>query len=77
MCEKTDSPPTGPQLLHAIKRNFGGLEESGLEAENIFKNKLRGDMDTPPDMSTVRHAVSSMFTHPMKIFIHLTNRCVI
>ena len=26
MCEKSNAPPTGPQLEHAIRRNFGGME---------------------------------------------------
>ena len=38
MCEKTNRPPSGPQLQHAIKRNFGGLED--FNTYEIFKNYL-------------------------------------
>ena len=34
MCDKSQSDPTGRQLEHAIKRNFGGLEE--VNAYEIF-----------------------------------------
>ena len=48
MCEKSNRPPTGPQLEHAIKRNFGGLDS--LNTYEIFKNHL-GKLDTEPDLS--------------------------
>ena len=38
MCEKSDCPLTGPQLEHAIKRNFGGLDS--FNTYEIFKNYL-------------------------------------
>ena len=48
MCEKSNRPPTGPQLEHAIKRNFGGLDS--LNTYEIFKIHL-GKLDTQPDLS--------------------------
>ena len=38
MCERTASPPSEKQLEHAIKRNFGGLEE--LNTYDIFMRHL-------------------------------------
>ena len=58
MCEKTNMPLTGPQLVHAIKRNFGGLEESGVNPERIFLDRLSKSMNQPPDMSRVDPNVS-------------------
>ena len=46
-------PLTGPQLVHAIKRNFGGLEESGVNPEKIFFDKLPKNIHDPPDLTTV------------------------
>lgn len=63
MCEKTDMPPTGPQLIHAIKRNFGGLEESGLNTEIIFRQVLVRDIDTPPDLSIMKSGVSNTLSN--------------
>ena len=45
MCEKSKLPPTGPQLQHAIKRNFGGLED--FDTFNIFKRFLKNIEDQP------------------------------
>ena len=36
MCEKSQSPPTGRQLEHAIRRNFGGLDDQNFNSLNIF-----------------------------------------
>ena len=70
MCEKTDMPPTGPQLLHAIKRNFGGLEESGLNTETIFRRVLVRDIDTPPDLRIIKAGV-----RPLYQIYSLSNAC--
>ena len=40
MCDKSQSPPTGMQLEHAIRRNFGGLDEQDFNSLNIFAEKL-------------------------------------
>ena len=45
MCEKNKLPPTGPQLQHAIKRNFGGLED--FDTFKIFKRFLKNIEDQP------------------------------
>ena len=50
MCEKSNRPPTGPQLQHAIKRNFGGLED--FNTYEIFKNKLP-NIEQQPELSAV------------------------
>ena len=40
MCHKSNRPPTELQLEHAIRRNFGGLEQKGLNPLEIFKEHL-------------------------------------
>ena len=58
MCEKTNKLPTGPQLVHAIKRNFGGLKEDKLDPEKMFWDLLPGDIDHAPDLSNIPDEVS-------------------
>ena len=48
MCEKSELPPTGPQLQHAIKRNFGGLED--FDTYEIFKDSLK-NIENKPDLT--------------------------
>ena len=50
-------PPTGPQLVHAIKRNFGGLEETGLDPEQMFFQRLPTNIDEPPDLASIDRKV--------------------
>ena len=45
MCQKSQNPPTGPQLKHAIKRNFGGLDD--FDTYDIFKRYLKNIEDQP------------------------------
>ena len=52
-------PPTGPQLVHAIKRNFGGLEESGVDPEAVFFKMLPRNIDEAPDLTNIDPEVSS------------------
>ena len=52
-------PPTGPQLVHAIKRNFGGLREENLDPQEIFWELLPRDIVEPPDLTNIPHHVSS------------------
>ena len=40
MCDKSGNPPTWPQLEHAIRRNFGGLDEATLNPLEEFKKNL-------------------------------------
>ena len=54
MCEKSDCPPTGPQLEHAIKRNFGGMD--CFDTYEIFMNYL-GNLGKPPDLSNASEEV--------------------
>ncbi|CAI8034865.1 E3 ubiquitin-protein ligase RNF213 [Geodia barretti] len=57
MCEKTNMPLTGPQLVHAIKRNFGGLEESGVDPEKIFFKRLPINIEEAPDPTNIDPAI--------------------
>ena len=54
MCEKSKLPPTGPQLQHAIKRNFGGFED--FDTYEIFKQHI-SNLDDEPDMTNVPEMV--------------------
>ena len=58
MCEETNKHPTGPQLMHAIKRNFGGLKEDNLDPEEVFWNQLPKSIDNTPDLSNISEEVS-------------------
>ena len=69
MCEKSNSPPTGPQLEHAIKRNFGGLDS--LNTDEIFKKHL-GNLGTPPDLSNATEEVSSMVLFMLRLCLCVT-----
>ena len=40
MCKKSDRPPTWPQLEHAIRRNFGGMESDELDPIEEFKRRV-------------------------------------
>jgi len=40
MCEKSGLPPTWPQLEHAIRRNFGGMESDELDPLEEFKQRI-------------------------------------
>ena len=53
-------PPTGPQLVHAIKRNFGGMKDENLDPEMIFRKMLPTSIDSPPDLSNIDPEVSPM-----------------
>lgn len=48
MIKKTDQPLTMKQLEHAIKRNFGGLDNNEVDAVKIFKDKIH-IADVPSD----------------------------
>ena len=40
MCEQSGVAPTWPQLEHAIKRNFGGLESVDCNPFEEFKKQI-------------------------------------
>ena len=40
MCEESKRPPTWPQLEHAIKRNFSGLESEELNPFEEFSKLI-------------------------------------
>lgn len=44
-------PLTEPQLVHAIKRNFGGLKEGNLDPEREFLKDLAYSEVESPDQS--------------------------
>ena len=41
MCHESRSELTGRQLEHAIRRNFGGLDEQDFNSLEIFADQLR------------------------------------
>ena len=47
MCKKSRLPPTGPQLEHAIKRNFGGLEIDVLDPYEMFLKYIPENQELP------------------------------
>lgn len=47
MCEKSGLPPTGPQLEHAIRRNFGGLESKEWSPFQEFARLIPIDQEIP------------------------------
>ena len=49
MINKTDRPLTMKQLEHAVKRNFGGLDNNEVDAVKIFKDKIH-IADVPSDL---------------------------
>ena len=48
-CKITESPPSGGQLLHAIRRNFGGLDTDEVNPATIFFNHLPVDPNSAAD----------------------------
>ena len=49
MIYKTNQPLTIRQLEHAVKRNFGGLDNNEIDAVDIFKKKIH-ITDVPADI---------------------------
>ena len=48
MCAKTKMPPSRPQLEHAIKRNFGGLDDDDLKPHEEFMKEIEFIESKPP-----------------------------
>ena len=55
MCEKSGLPPTGPQLKHAICRNFGGMESDELDTLEEFQRCI--PIRDPPDLQSIPEKV--------------------
>ena len=64
MCERSVGLPlSGPQLEHAIKRNFGGLESSTFSPVNIFKTAIDfEDSGHRPDFTSISEEVSQLLS---------------
>lgn len=54
MCEKSERPLTWPQLEHAIRRNFGGLESRDLNPFREFEKIINMDKKLPVCPERVR-----------------------
>ena len=50
MCDKSGMPPTWPQLEHAIKRNFSGLNDANLDPIKEFERNLPTVTAAPLDI---------------------------
>lgn len=50
MCDKSGMPPTWPQLEHAIKRNFSGLNDVNLDPVKEFERNLPTVIAAPLDI---------------------------
>ena len=68
MCKKSGMQLTGPQLQHAIKRNFGGLDLEDIDTYSIFKSHLK-DLEHEPDLSLVNDKVMCIISNYMYIII--------
>ena len=55
MCEKSGRPPTWPQLEHAIRRNFGGIELDELDTLEEFKSRIQ--VKWTPDLQSISEEV--------------------
>ena len=53
MCQSTGMELTGPQLQHAIKRNFGGLDSKDIDTEKIFRNHVKEFLDYVPNLYNI------------------------
>ena len=62
MCDKSGSPPTWPQLEHAIQRNFGGLDGTTLDPLEEFMKNLPCNKE-PPNLTDVPPEVWSVVIH--------------
>ena len=65
MCEKSNRPPTGPQLQHAIKRNFGGLEN--FDTYEIFRNYLP-NIENKPELSPEEKVLKYCFVKKIDLY---------
>ena len=70
MCEKSNRPPTGPQLQHAIKRNFGGLED--FDTYEIFKLFVH-NIEQSPDLSTASEMVKNCIVYSISQYYRIVS----
>ncbi len=49
MCNKSECHPTWPQLEHAIKRNFGGMESDECNPFKEFEKLIKD----PPNLGNL------------------------
>ena len=53
MIYKTNRPLTMKQLEHAVRRNFGGLDNNEVDAVNIYKKNVHiADVPSDVEVST-------------------------
>ena len=64
MCEKSGLPPTWPQLEHAIRRNFGGMESDELDTLEEFKQQIHNRCTL--DLQSIPQKVHTI---DLKIFV--------
>ena len=59
LCEKSKipGPPTWSQLEHAIRRNFGGLDDQDFDALEEFRKRIPNRED--PDLTHIPPEVSN------------------
>ena len=64
-------PPFGPQLVHAIKRNFGGLEDKNIDPVEEFLKRLPSGQDRTPDLRNISPEVSTKEPQPSWLTCHV------
>ena len=58
MCEKSEGHPLSwPQLNHAIRRNFGGLESEEINPSEEFSKAITDYFEDNQDFSGLDHKV--------------------
>ena len=71
MCQSTKCEPTDKQLEHAIKRNFGGLQE--LDTYEIFMSYLKDVKRSK--QATTKEVIDAFYMTPIVAF--KTIKCLI
>ena len=67
MCERSRNQPTGQQLEHAIRRNFGGLESKEWNPFEEFEQRIVISHELP-DLSGIPPEVMCTAVHAAKEF---------
>ena len=70
MCHKSNRPPTELQLEHAIRRNFGGLEQEDLDPLEIFEQHLPFS-GKQADIDGMTKEVCCSYCTSFKIHLHV------